>query len=343
MAMPRYFDNLYHEITDFTNLYEAWQKAAKGKRSNPAAASFELNLADNLIELQQELINQTWQAGQYKSFIIRDPKLRLVSAAPFRDRVVHHALCNVTEQVYENTFIGDSYANRKGKGTHAALDKAQALMRRYPFVLQCDLKQFFPSIDHAVMESLLYRKIVDVKVRWLMRKIIRSGEGIHQCDLFDDDRQRGLPIGNLTSQFWANVYLNELDQFVKRELHCKAYVRYVDDYLLFAESKKQLWEWKTAIRRFLKKLRLVMHEKSSTVYPVTSGLPFLGFRLYPTHRRLKRKNGVNFQRRLRRYYRQFSRGQLNRKELNQRVQGWVAHVEKADTWGLRRSLLSKPL
>lgn len=274
--MPRYFDNLYPQLVSFENLYKAWQKAAKGKRGNPSAASFEVNLADELICLQQQLIQQSWQPGDYRSFYIRDPKKRLVSAAPFQDRVVHHALCNVTERIFENTFIGDSYANRKGKGTHAAIDKAQVLMRRYPYILQCDLRQFFPSVDHSIMQSVLFRKIVDEKTRWLMRQIIKSGEGIHNHeykmvyfpgdDLLAATRPRGLPIGNLTSQFWANVYLNELDQFVKRELRCKGYVRYVDDFLLFADNKPQLWEWKKAIREFLSKLRMVMHEKSSTVY-----------------------------------------------------------------------------
>lgn len=351
--MPKVFDNLYPQLTSFENLYAAWRKAAKGKRKHPSVASFEINLPDELIRLQHDLEQQTWQPSPYYSFHIRDPKRRLVSAAIFRDRVVHHALYNVTEALFENTFIADSYANRKGKGTHAALDKAQAYMRHYPYVLQCDLRQFFPSIDHAILESLLNRKIIDEKLRWLMRQIINSGAGIHQDDyqmvyfpqddLFAASRPRGLPIGNLTSQYWANVYLNELDQFVKRELHCRAYVRYVDDFLLFADDKTQLWEWKTAIREFLYGLRLSLHEKSSTVYPVNNGLPFLGFRLYPDHRLLKRKNGVNFQHRLQRNYRAYARGELSYTDLNLRVQGWIAHVSKADTWGLRQSLFNTPI
>lgn len=351
--MPKVFDNLYPQLTSFENLYQAWRKAAKGKRKHPSVASFEMNLPDELIRLQRDLEQQTWQPSPYSSFHIRDPKKRLVSAAVFRDRVVHHALYNVTETLFENTFIADSYANRKGKGTHAALDKAQAYMRHYPYVLQCDLRQFFPSIDHAILESLLNRKIIDEKLRWLMRQIIKSGEGIHQNeyqmvyfpqdDLLAANRPRGLPIGNLTSQYWANVYLNELDQFVKRELHCRAYVRYVDDFLLFAENKHQLWQLKTAIRECLCGLRLSLHEKSSTVYPVNNGLPFLGFRLYPDHRLLKRKNGVNFQRRLQRNYRAYARGELSYTDLNLRVQGWIAHVSKADTWGLRQSLFNTPI
>jgi len=351
--MAKSFDNLYPKLVDFGNLHAAWRKAAKGKRGCPAAAGFELNLGDELIRLQRELIDLTWQPGEYYSFTLRDPKRRLVSAAPFRDRVVHHALCNVTEDIFENTFIGDSYPNRQGKGTHAALHKAQSLMRRYPYVLQCDIRQFFPSIDHAVLEAILFRKIADERVRELMRRVIASGAGIHDADyrmvyfpgddLFAVNRPRGLPIGNLTSQLWANIYLNELDQFVKRQLRCQGYVRYVDDFLLFAEDKRRLWDWKAAIREFLVGLRLALHERSSTVYPVTNGIPFLGFRSYPEYRRLKRRNGVNFQRRLQRYYRGYTRGELSRDALNQRVLGWIAHVSLADTWGLRRSLLSRPI
>ncbi len=351
--MARQYDHLYAEITDFSNLLLAWRKAAKGKRSKQAAASFEMNLEDQLIRLQDELQMGDWRHGDYHSFRIRDPKERLISAAPFRDRVVHHALCQVINPLFERTFMGDSFANRKGKGTHAALDKAQKFMRRYPFVLQCDIKQFFPSIDHAVLKSILWRKIADKKVRWLMHQIITSGEGIlddeytmvyfQKDDLVAAMRPRGLPIGNLTSQLWANVYMNELDQMVKRSLGCKAYLRYVDDFLLFADSKQQLWEYKDAIREGLSTLRLTLHERSSTVYPTRAGIPFLGFRLYDDHRRIKRKNAVNFSRRLQRNYRAYARCDLSRNELNERVQGWVAHVNHADTWGLRKSLLAKQM
>lgn len=351
--MAKRFDNLYLQLCDFGNLYEAWRKAAKGKRGSPAAANFEMNLADELIRLQQELVDESWKPGSYYSFTLRDPKQRLVSAAPFRDRVVHHALCNVTEAIFENTFIADSYANRRGKGMHAALDRVQCLMRRYPYVLQCDIRQFFPSVDHAILESLLFRKIADEAVRRLIHRIVESGVGIHDKnyrmvyfsgdDLFSINRPRGLPIGNLTSQFWANVYLNELDQFVKRQLRCKGYVRYVDDFLLFGDDKPRLWAFKAAIRDFLCSLRLVLHERSSTVYPVMHGIPFLGFRLYSEHRLLRRRNGVNFQRRLQRYYRAYARGEMSRDDLKRRILGWIAHAASANTWGLRRSLFAQPL
>ncbi len=317
--MAKRYSQLYEQIAHFDNLYLAYRKASRGKRSQPEVAAFEFNLQSHLFQLQDELMNGSYRPGAYRSFYILDPKRRLISAAPFRDRVVHHALCNLIEPIFERTFIGTSYANRRGKGTHAAIDRAQAYTRQAPYVLQCDVRQFFPSIDHAILDAILARKIADERTLWLCQQIMNSGAGILKNeytpvyfpgdDLFAANRPRGLPIGNLTSQFWANVYLNELDQFVKRELRARAYVRYVDDFLLFGADKGQLWAWKTSVQEKLASLRLTLHENSSTVYPVKNGIPFLGFRLYPTHRRLKRANGVNFQRRYARLRRQYQRGE----------------------------------
>jgi hypothetical protein len=266
---------------------------------------------------------------------------------------VHHALCNVIEPLFERTFIADSYANRLGKGTHAALDRAQGWARHYPYVLQCDLRQFFPSVDHAILRAIIARKIADSRALALVDAILAGGAGIldREYDMVyfpGDDllaalRPRGLPIGNLTSQLWANVFLNELDQYVKRDLRCHAYLRYVDDFLLFSDSKPVLWQWKDAIVGKLCHLRLALHERESTVYPVANGIPFLGFRVYPTHRLLKRRNALAFQRRLRRWSRAIARGELQLSDLHQRVRGWVAHARHGDTWGLRRALLRRPV
>ncbi len=351
--MARVFTNLYPALTSFNNLHLAYRKAARGKRGQVPVACFELDLEGNLLRLQEDLAQKTYRPGPYYSFYIRDPKHRLVSAAPFRDRVVHHALCNIIEPVFERTFIGDSYANRIGKGTHRALDRAQGFSRRYPYVLQCDVRQYFPSVDHAILRGLLARTIADADVLWLIEHLLASGAGVLESeyqmvyfpgdDLFAALRPRGLPVGNLTSQFWANVYLNELDQFVKRLLRSRAYVRYVDDFLLFANTKRQLWEWKKAIVDRLSDLRLTLHERSSTVYPTSAGIPFLGFRIYPTCRRLKRRNGVAFARRLRGLYRAYAHGEIDIRDLRQRVQGWVAHARHGDTFGLRRALLRPPI
>jgi len=350
--MARTYDNLYSQLSSFDNLHLAYRQAAKGKRGQSLVASFEFRLEEELCALQDELLAGTYTPGPYHSFYIRDPKRRLISAAPFRDRVVHHALCNVIEPIFERTFIGDSYANRVGKGTHRALDRAQQFAQCYAHVLQCDVEQFFPSVDHGLLRAVLARKIADPQVMGLVDRILISGQGVLADeytmtyfpgdDLFAVERPRGLPIGNLTSQFWANVYLNELDQFLKRELHCPAYLRYVDDFLLFSDDKRRLWRWRDAIIERLGSLRLTLHARESTVYPATNGIPYLGFRLYPDHRRLKRRNGVAFARRLRAWREEVMHGELALSEITPRVQGWVAHAAHGDTWGLRRSLLAAP-
>jgi RNA-directed DNA polymerase len=349
--MARRYRDLYPEVASFENLWYAYKAAAKGKRATREVVRFEYHVEERLLELERGLADRSYSPGAYRSFYIRDPKRRLISAAPFRDRVVHHALCQVTEPLFERTFIGDSYANRNGKGTHAALDRAQGLARSYRYCLQCDVRQYFPSIDHEILFSLLARKLDDPDLLWLCRRILAGGEGVLAGeytqvffpgdDLLAAARPRGLPIGNLTSQLWANLYLNELDQYVKRVLHCPAYVRYVDDFLLFADDKATLWAWKAAIRERLAALRLTLHEASSTVYPVATGIPFLGFRLYPERRLIKRRNANLFARRLRRGARACERGELDIGDLWTRVLGWEAHAAHGHTRGLRAALLGR--
>lgn len=340
---------MYERLTSWDNLLQAYRKAAKGKRGHPNVAAFEYRLEDNLLALQQELQDFTYRPAAYTSFHIHEPKRRLISAAPFRDRVVHHALCNLIEPLFERSFIFDSYANRIGKGTHRALDRAQAFSRRYPYLLQCDIRQFFPSIDHAILYKFLAKKIADENTLWLCKRILASGVGVlsevyemvyfSDDDLFAGSRPRGLPIGNLTSQFWGNVYLNGFDHFVKRGLHCPAYLRYVDDFLLFAEDKETLWNWKGRIEARLANLRLTMHPSHPT--PVTEGIPFLGFRIFPQERWLKRRKGLYYRRKLVHMYRDHAKGGLSFERLTASVQGWVNHARYGNTMGLRKAVLGK--
>jgi RNA-directed DNA polymerase len=342
--------SLYPQVYAFPNLYAAFRKARRGKRSRPEVAAFEYNLEEELLNLRDELATHAYCPGPYRSFVVRESKRRLVSAAPFRDRVVHHALVNVIEPIFERRFINDSYANRVGRGTHRALDRCQQFARRYPYVLQCDVRRFFPSVDHAILRARLARHIPDDDVMWLIDRILESGGGVldeeYEMSWFAGDdlmaalRPRGLPIGNLTSQFWANVYLDDLDQFVKRRLRCPAYLRYVDDSLLFADDKSTLWEWREAVIERSAGLRLTLHERRAQVYPVDEGIPFLGFRVYPDHRRLKSARGHAFRRRLKPMVRRCRAGELPSVRLTATVQGWVAHAAHGDTWGLRRAVLS---
>jgi len=346
----RTYRNLYAQIWAFENLYAAYRAARKGKRSKASVAAFEFNQEEELLRLQEELRDKTYRPGPYVHFTVHDPKRRLISAAPFRDRVVHHALCRVIEPIFEARFIHDSYACRVGKGTHRALDRCQQFARRHRYVLQCDIKQFFPSVDHAILRGLLARPIADDDVLWLIDRILESGIGVleeeYEMEWFPGDdllaacRPRGLPIGNLTSQFWANVYLDPLDQFVKRELKVRAYLRYCDDFLLFADEKTTLHAWRREIIGFLVALRLRLHEGRAQVFPVTEGIPFLGFRVYPDHRRLKRAKGVAFARRWRALVRAYAAGEIGRARLEASLQGWIAHARHGNTYGLRRAIIS---
>ncbi len=343
--------SLYSEVCTWPNLLRAHQKAARGKRGREPAARFEWRVSDRLIRLRDELRQEAYEPGSYESFFIKEPKRRLISAAPFRDRVVHHALCSVIEPLFERRFISDSFANRLGKGTHRAIDRCQGFARRFRYVLPCDVRQHFPSIDHEILLGILARQIRDSQVMRLCRLILESGRGVlddqydmvyfEGDDLFAINRPRGLPIGNLTSQFWSNCYLDPFDHFVKRELGCKGYVRFVDDFLLFADDKPTLWTWRSAVSERLASLRLTLHERRLQVRPVETGIPWLGFTVFPTHRRVKRRNLVNYRRRLRRLLRDLDAGRLSYDELRASIDGWVEHVRHADSWGLRRSVLGE--
>lgn len=348
--MGKTHTNFYPQIYDLLNLWTALTKASKGRRGHPSIAAFEYNLEPELIRLRDELRDETYLPGGYRSFTVHEPKRRKISAAPFRDRVVHHALMNVIGPMLERKFIHDSYTNQVGKGTHKALDRCTYFMRRYQYVLPCDLRQFFPSIDHEILKSILSNTIKDEKAMALAEKIISSGEGVLTeeydmtwfagDDLFSARRPRGLPIGNLTSQFWANVYLNKLDQFVKQKLKVGAYVRYVDDFLLFSNNKKELHAWRGAVMDFLADLRLTMHEESAHVRPVWKGITFLGFIVFPEHRRLKPPKGYAFRRRWQYFHSLRQAGEMTSERLRIHAVAWANHARYGDTWNLRRKILN---
>lgn len=348
----RTYKHLYEQLTSFENLYLAYRRARRGKRKVFSVADFELTLETNLLRLQEELLTLNYQPGQYHNFYIYEPKRRLVSAAPFRDRVVHHALCRVIEPIWESRFIHHSYACRIDKGTYSAVDQAHQWVREYPYVLHGDIVKYFPSMDHQILFSLISRRIRDPKVLWLIQSILDTGRDIQireQPDLYfeGDDlfailRPKGLPIGNLTSQFWANVYLHELDMFVKQDLRCKAYLRYMDDFLLFSEQKSQLNDWKMAIKDFLgSRLRLFLHEKKSVVIPTRVGLDFCGYILFPDKKKLRRSSVMRFLKRYKLQRRQYATGQLSLGKMRESVQSWIAHAAHADTWRLRSQLFRK--
>lgn len=340
--MKRY-GNLYHRIYAFDNLWLAAQKAQRGKRSRPEVARFNLALEAELFELRDQLRQQSYLPGAYRQFAIYEPKLRLISAAPYRDRVVHHAVCNVVEPIFDSTFIFDSYACRKGKGTHLAVERFSRFASGYKYLLKADILKYFPSIDHRILKSLFRRKIKDPKVWWLMDRVEDSGNpqpwvlSYFQGDdlLTPLQRRRGIPIGNLSSQFFANLYLNPMDHFIKEQLGARAYLRYCDDFAIFSDNKDWLHQVLLELTDFLDRhLRLKLHPVKCRIHQVKEGIGFLGFRIFPTHRRVLRSSVIRFRRR----YANF--GQLGRSagfRLNS-IQSWLAHIGWADSYGLKRQL-----
>jgi retron-type reverse transcriptase len=299
--MVKTYNNLFSQIISIKNLILAWRKARKGKTKKDYVIEFEQNTLGNLLKLHEELKNETYKPELLRIFILRDPKTRKISKANFRDRVIHHALVRVLEPIFENGFIYDSCTNQKGKGNLFALKRFEEFKRKVSrngkvngwfnsnqikgYVLKADVRHYFQEVNHEILLKIISIKIKDERVLELIGKILVNGqekEGI------------GMPLGNLTSQFFANIYLNELDYFVKHKLKAKYYLRYVDDFMILHENKEQLEIWKEEIQRFLQdNLKLELHPEKSKIIPLSiskvywriiselslliSGIPFLHF------------------------------------------------------------------
>jgi retron-type reverse transcriptase len=339
---------LWPELVSFPNLLLAARRAAAGKRTRPDVAAFLLDLEPQLARLLRKLKDGSYTPGPYRCFSIRDPKPRLISAAPFRDRVVHHALTQVLEPVFEKRFSKDSFACRKGFGTHRALARAKEAARRCRYVLKCDVRKYFPSVDHAILKGLLARAAKCPFTLDLAARIIDASNAQEEVvsyfpgdDLFTPfQRRRGLPLGNQTSQFFANVYLDPLDQFVNRQIHPDAYARYVDDFVLFGDSKESLAESRRRIEEELCRLRLEIHPGKSRVYRTADGFTFLGWRIFPGHTRLVHENVVRFRRRMRVLASEYARG-AGWDRIHPKVRAWIAHAAYGDTWKLRQQIFGQ--
>jgi retron-type reverse transcriptase len=340
--------NLWPQVIDFNNLLDAAGKAQRGKRYRENVLYFNSRLADEIQRLQDELGAKTYQPGEYKTFQIVEPKKRLISAAPYRDRVVHHALCNVIGPIFERMFIRDTYANRTGYGTHRALRRFTGFARSSRYALQCDIRKYFPSIDHQILKTILRRKIKCADTLWLIETIIdASNEQEERVVYFPGDelwtpheRRRGLPIGNLTSQFFANVYLDGLDRFVKERLLAPMYVRYVDDFALFGDDRDQLSEWRRQIEEYLASLRLQIHPVKSQLFETRLGVSFVGYRVLPEKIRVRNDNLRRARKRLRGLQAAYRRGEKLLDEITQSLRSWIAHLEHGDTWRLRERVFS---
>jgi len=345
--MPLKYDNLFDDISGFQPLISAAKRAVKGKRHKPGAAMFMANLETAVLQLERELRDRCYVPGPYSEFTVTDAKTRNISAAPFRDRVVHHALCGVLEPIFERGFVYDSYANRQGKGSHRAVDRYEKFRDRFAYVLRCDIYRYFPAIDHALLKADLRRRITCDSTLWLADLIVDRSNKQEPVDLHypGDDllapltRRRGLPIGNLSSQFFGNLYLDGMDHFCREVLSARGYVRYVDDFALFHDDPEILDQWRQRLASFLALRRLSLHPRKTQIIATNEPTRFLGYELLPDgRRRLPEENIRRFRGRLRSMRDRWRAGTIEIADVKQRVNAWISHAEHADTWRLRHAV-----
>jgi len=339
--MKRWGD-LWPAVVSWPNLVLAARKARRGKRDREVVQRFEFNQERELLRLRRELEGNDYRPGPFTTHWITRPKPRLISAAPYRDRVVHHAVMNVLEPLLDRHFHPDSYACRTGKGTHAAARRVQQLMQRFPYTLQCDVVKFFPSIDHDILKEQFRTRIKDERVLALLDAIVdASNEQEPVVHWFPGDtlltpveRRHGLPIGNLTSQWFANWYLTAFDHTLTSHRGVPGYVRYCDDFMLFGASRERLRAVLPVVVEHLAGLRLRLHGDRVRVSGSRSGRTFVGFRITPHTRRLRNASVRGFLRRLGRLRRALGRNRVGRAETGHRLAGWFGQVAQADSAGL---------
>ncbi|MBU2523518.1 MAG: reverse transcriptase/maturase family protein [Nanoarchaeota archaeon] len=340
------YNNLYQKIISLNNLSLAYEKARKGKTRKAYVLEFEQNLKFNLQNLHEELKAKSYQPESLKTFILRDPKTRRISKSAFRDRIVHHAIVNVLEPIFDKRFICDSCANRKGKGSLYALRRFDEFKRKVSgngkvvssrfdenfvrgFCLKADIKHYFNTVNHNILLEIIQNKVKDEDLIWLIRQILNN---------FINENGKGMPLGNLTSQFFANVYLNELDYFVKHQLKAKHYIRYVDDFVILHHSKAQLEEWKSEIDEFLReKLRLELHPDKSKIIPLSKGIDFVGFRNFYHFRLLRKRNIRNMESKVE----LFRQGIIEEETLRESFKGWKAYARWSNAYNLSERIASR--
>lgn len=322
---------MFSSIISVENLLAAWREFLCGKKKRADVAQFSLFLIDNIYSLHRDLESKIYRHGMYTGFKISDPKPRDIHKAPIRDRLLHHAIYRVLYPYLDHKFVADSYSCREGKGTHKALDRFRSFSRkvgenntRTVWVLKCDIKKFFANIDHAALSKIIRKHVSDEDTLWLLNEIIGS---FH----VSEKSNRGLPLGNLTSQLLVNVYMNEFDQFMKHELRVKHYIRYADDFVVMSSSKKELEEYLPRISKFLlEKLKLSLHPDKVSIKTLASGVDFLGWIHFPDHRILRTATKRRMLKR------------ISNHSANATLQSYLGLISHGNTNKLRREIISLP-
>jgi len=331
--VPKRVGFLYDHLTSWSNLYLAYKKACRHKKRKAETAEWMFHCENNLFDLQAELKEHRYQPQPYRYFMISEPKERVISVAAFRDRVVHHALVNVIEPYFEAMFIKDSYATRKNKGLHLAVSAAQNYAGKHQWYMKLDIEKFFASVDHAILLSLIRRKIKDAHVISLCKIILTNqAESMKGYDAGTINKAKGLPVGNLTSQFFANVYLHKLDIYIKQQLGFCAYVRYMDDFILFSDNSDSLKQALTEIVLFLAcELGLKIKPKSVQINRTQNGIPFLGYRVFPRIIRVRQENLKRCIKGMARSEIAYIKGNITAEELYQSTRSRMGYIGFANS------------
>ncbi len=324
--------SLFEGIADVDNLYMAYWKASKGKNGKEEVKRFRENIDYEILSLRRELLSDTLIVGDYHYFEINDPKQRLICAASFRERVLHHAIINVCGPYFEKFLIYDTYACIKGKGSHKAVERAQVFSLKNRYFLKLDIVKYFHSIDQAVLIRLIERKFKDIRLLRLLEKII---------DSFEVTPGKGIPIGNLTSQYFANYYLGHLDHFIKEELCIKSYVRYMDDFIVWGNSKRELKEYFENIRKYLEGKLLLDIKETKCLNYTSSGVSFLGYRIFPHVIKLSKRSRSRFVMKFRSYEKLYLSGIWSEDELVRHMLPLVAFTEHADAKAFRKNVIER--
>lgn len=322
------------------NLFSAWDEFRRGKTGKKDVRYFEWNLEENIFKLHRELANKTYIHGPYKGFYISDPKPRHIHKATVRDRIIHHAVFSVLNPIFEPTFIPTSFSCRVGYGNHKGVEALGNMIRkvsrnntRRSYVLKCDVRKFFDSVDHKILLSIIKKRIKDVDAVWLLESIVKS---------YESAPGRGIPIGNLTSQLFANIYMNEFDQFVKHKLRVKYYVRYTDDFVIISEDRKYLEGLLPFISEFFEnELALKLHPNKSILSSVCQGIDFLGYVVFPHHRLIRLKTKRRMFRKLEKRMEEYEAGEISKLNFEQSMQSYLGVLSHADAYGVREELLNK--
>ena len=328
------YNNLFEKVFAFENLYYAFKKSLKGSGNTLDSSKFNYNYEKELLKLKSEIQSGIYKPQKYRYFIITDPKERTISVADFRDRVVHHAIINIIEPIFEKSFIFHSYATRKNKGTHRAINTAQKYLKNNYYYFKTDVSKYFDSIDHNILIDLIKRKIKDKRLIDLISIIIKNNDISKGINI-----KKGLPIGNLTSQFFANIYLNGFDHFIKHKLKVKNYIRYMDDFVIFSNEKHSLKLIREEITDYLNiELKLSLKEKATFINTRQNGLPFLGVRIFPELIRIKKENVKRLKKRIKKRENELLTGKISPKKYTDSVISIVGYLKNYYTYKLMKSL-----